>query len=73
MKTKNKFRDSELSKKDGIVDLHLTSGTFCIAYLREKLFDSFVCPSPKKLTKFNNNRNGNCVLWEYKNQAKDSL
>ena len=49
---KQKFRDSELSTKDGIVDLHLNSGTFCIAYVRENYFDSYGCPSSKKLIEF---------------------
>ena len=58
----------ELSTKDGIVDLHLTRGRFCIACKREIYFDSYGAPSPKKVMKYNNNRNGNCGFWEYKHQ-----
>ena len=60
----------ELSTKDGIVDLHLTRGRFCMANIREDCFDSYGCPSPKKLIKYISNRTGNCVFWEYKNQKK---
>ena len=72
MKTKITFRDSELSTKVGIIDLHLTRWTFCIANMTENYFDSYGCPSLKKLIKFKNNRNEKRVIWEYNNQEKDS-
>ena len=34
------YDEGELSTEDGNVNLHLTRGTFCTAYIREKSFVS---------------------------------
>ena len=73
MNTQTKVRDSEFSTTEGIVDLPLTRGAFCIAYISEKGFDSYGCPSPKKFWKISINRKRNCVIWEHKNQKKTNI
>ena len=60
------LRDGLFSLKYGKVNLHLTGGTHWVCYTNEKLFNSYGCAPPGKLSKFNIKRNGHCLYSEYK-------
>ena len=64
------MRDSQLTTKDGMLYLHLKRRTHWKLYINGKWFDSYWFPPPKTTIKFNDIRNGKCVLSKYKKQGK---
>ena len=56
------MRASKLMTKVRTVYVHPTEGTQWVAHLNENSFDCSDCPSPKLLTAFINERNGNCFF-----------
>ena len=49
-------------------NLHPTNGMHWVVYINENCFDSFGCPPPEKLSRFNGKRNGLGLHSEYKIQ-----
>ena len=64
------LRDGPFSSDIGIVKLHPSKGTNWVLYINENYFDSYGCVCPKKLYKFNIERNGYCLYSEYQKQKK---
>ena len=56
----------------GITNLHATKCTHWVLYIHEKIFDSYGCPLPQKLSKFIIRRNGLYLYSEYKLQGLTS-
>ena len=67
------LRDGPFASDMGIVNLHLTKGTYWICYINENYFDSYGCSPPKKLSEFIIKGNGFCLFSEYQIQKNDSF
>ena len=55
------LRDGPFSSDIGIVNLHLSKGTYWVAYINEIFFDSYGCSPPRKLSRFTIKRNGHSL------------
>ena len=67
------LRDGSFSSDIGIVNLHPSKGSHWVCYINENYFDSYGSVCPKKLSKFNIERNGCCLYSEYQIQKNDSF
>ena len=52
-----------------IVNLHPTTGTHWVLYIKQNYFISFGCSPPQKLSRFTIKRKGHCFCSEYKIQG----
>ena len=66
------MRDSQFTTKDGMLNLHLNRRTHWTLYRNGNYFDAYWFPPPKTIIKYNNKRNGKCVLSKYKKQGNDN-
>ena len=67
------LRDGPFESDSGVVNLHPSKGTFWVCYINESYFDNYGCVCPKKLFKFNIERNGSCFYSEYQIQKNVSF
>ena len=62
-------RNGSIKIDIGIEKLHPPNGTHCVLYNNQKFFDSYVGPTPEKLSEIIIKRNGNSLFCEYKKQG----
>ena len=63
------LRDRIFSSDFGIDNFYPSNGTHWVCFINENYFDSYVCSSPNKQSKFIIKRNGQCLYSEYKIQG----
>ena len=66
------LRDRPFSSDVQVAKLDQSKGTHWVAYINEKLFDSYGCSPPQKLSEFIIKRNGHYLFSEYKIQGLTS-
>ena len=71
--TKIYMGDSQFTTRGGILNLHPTRGTHWVFFINEKKIEAHGCQPPTFSSKYILQRNGKCVLSEFKIQEKDSL
>ena len=62
------MRDDKFTTDSGIVNIHLTKGTYWVMLVNEFCFDSYGCPPPLNIMSFLNNG----FYSEYQIQTDDS-
>ena len=67
------LRDGVFLANDGIVYLHPSRGTQWVLYVKDCYFDSYGCPTPKKLPNYLKNKYKKCVYSEYQIEKNDSF
>ena len=67
------LRDGIFSTNYGIVTLLPIEGLHWFCYFEDCYFDSYGCPPPGKLLKFQENKHRNCIDSEYQIQKNDSF
>ena len=61
-------RDGSFLGDKGVVNIHLSKGTYWVCYKNENAFNSHGCVCPRKLSNFIIKRNGYCLYSEYQIQ-----